>query len=165
MERAPTEPRTGDAERRADHELVAQTARESPDVRDQLEPRPAGPEHAAADNARDGPREKQPRRDLADGIAGGIAKAAEIVGNIMEGFLSPETPQEKAAREALVRVLAETAPERESAEQQRELDNRQAAYEQQRTAQEKFDEYFARHGDRLRREEEERSKKDKDRDR
>ncbi len=122
-------------------------------------------QHAAADNARDGPREKQPRRDLADGIAGGIAKAAEIVGNIMEGFLSPETPQEKAAREALVRVLAETAPERELAEQQRELDNRQAAYEQQRTAQEKFDEYFARHGDRLRREEEERSKKDKDRDR
>jgi hypothetical protein len=68
-----------------------------------------------AENSRDGPREKQPRRDLADGIAGGIAKAAEIMGNILEGFLSPETPQEKAAREALARVIAETAPEREAA--------------------------------------------------
>jgi hypothetical protein len=120
---------------------------------------------APAHNPRDGPRDKQPRRDLADGIAGGIAKAAEIVGNIMEGFLSPETPQEKAAREALARVIAETAPEREAAEAQRELDNRQAAYEQQKSAQEKFDAYFARHGDRLRREEEERQRKAKDRDR
>jgi hypothetical protein len=165
VERAPTEPRTSDADRRADHELVAQAARESPGVREQLEPKPAGPEHAAADNVRDGPPEKQPRRDLADGLAGGIAKAAEIVGNILEGFLSPETPQEKAAREALARVLAETAPDREAAEAQRELDNRQAAYEQQKSAQEKFDEYFARQGDRLRREEEEQRKKDKDRDR
>ena len=165
VERPPFESRTSDAERRADHEMVAQSARESPDVREQLEVKPAGPEHAAADNIRDGPREKQPRRDLADAIAGGIAKAAEIIGNILEGFLSPETPQEKAAREALARVIAETAPEREAAEAQRELDNRQAAYEQQKSAQEKFDEYFARHGDRLRREEEEQRKKDKDRDR
>jgi hypothetical protein len=159
------DPSRTDAERRADHELVAQAARESPDVREQLEPKPAGPEHAAADKLRDGPSEKQPRRDLADGMAGAIAKAAEIVGNIMEGFLSPETPQEKAHREALARVLAETAPEREAAEQQRELDQRQAAYEQQKSAQEKFDEYFARHGDRLRGEEEERRQKNKDRDR
>jgi relaxase-like protein len=165
VERAPTEPRPNDAERRADHEIVAQSARESPEVRERLEPVPAGPEHAAADNVRDGPCEKQPRRDLADAIAGGIAKAAEIVGNIMEGFLSPETPQEKVAREALARVLAETAPEREAAEIQRELDNRQAAYQQQKNAQEKFDEYFARHGARLRREEDERQKKDKDRGR
>jgi hypothetical protein len=165
VERAPSEPRTSDAERRADHEIVAQAARESPDVREQLEPAPAGPEHAAADNGRDGPRDKQPRRDLADAIAGGIAKAAEIVGNILEGFLSPETPQEKAAREALARVLAETAPELEAAEQQRELAHRQAAYDQQKSAQEKFDEYFARHGDRLRREEEERRQRDKDRGR
>jgi hypothetical protein len=165
VERPPFEPRTNDAARRADQELVAQAARDSPGVREQLEPRPPGPEHAAADNPRDGPRDKQPRRDLADGIAGGIAKAAEIVGNIMEGFLSPETPQEKAAREALARVIAETAPEREAAEAQRELDNRQAAYEQQKSAQEKFDAYFARHGDRLRREEEERQRKAKDRDR
>jgi hypothetical protein len=165
VERPPFESRTNDAERRADHEMVAQATRESPDVRERLEPTPAGPEHAAADNVRDGPREKQPRRDLADALAGGIAKAAEIVGNIMEGFLSPETPQEKAAREALARVLAETAPEREAAEMQREPDNRQAAYEQQKNAQEKFDEYFARHGDRLRREEDERQKKDRDRGR
>jgi hypothetical protein len=165
VERPPFEPRASDAERRADHEMVSQAARESPDVREQLEPKPAGPEHAAAENTRDGPREKQPRRDLADAIAGGIAKAAEIIGNIMEGFLSPETPQEKAAREALARVIAETAPEREAAEAQRELDNRQAAYEQQKSAQEKFDEYFARHGERLRREEEERRQKSKDRDR
>jgi hypothetical protein len=158
-------PRTSDAGRRADHEIVAQAARESPEVRERLEPTPAGPEHAAADNLRDGPREKQPRRDLADALAGGIAKAAEIVGSILEGFLSPETPQEKAAREALARVIAETAPEREAAEAQRELDNRQAAYQQQKSAQERFDEYFARHGDRLRREEEERRRKDKDRDR
>jgi hypothetical protein len=145
--------------------MVAQTARESPDVREQLEPKPAGPEHAAADSSRNGPHEKQPRRDLADAIAGGIAKAAEIIGNILEGFLSPETPQEKAAREALARVIAETAPEREAAEEQRELDNRQAAYEHQKSAQERFDEYFARHGDRIRREEEERRRNEKDRDR
>jgi hypothetical protein len=165
VERPPFESRTSDAERRTDHEMVAQSARESPDVREQLEVKPAGPEHAAAENSRDGPREKAPRRDLADAIAGGIAKAAEIVGNILEGFLSPETPQEKAAREALARVIAETAPEREAAEAQRELDNRQAAYEQQKSAQERFDEYFARHGDRIRREEEERQKNAKDRDR
>jgi hypothetical protein len=163
--RPPFESRTSDAERRADHEMVAQSARESPDVREQLEVKPAGPEHAAADNARDGAWEKQPRRDLADAMAGGIAKAAEIIGNIMEGFLSPETPQEKAAREALARVLAETAPEREAAEAQRELDNRQAAYEQQKSAQEKFDEYFASHGDRIRRDEDERLKKARDRGR
>jgi hypothetical protein len=137
VQRPPFEARTSDAERRADHEIVAQAARESPDVREQLESAPAGPEHAAADNGRDGPRDKQPRRDLADAIAGGIAKAAEIVGNILEGFLSPKTPREKAAREALARVLAETAPEREVAEQQRELAHRQAAYEQQKSAQEK----------------------------
>jgi hypothetical protein len=165
VERPPFEPRASDAERRADHEMVSQAARESPDVREQLEPKPAGPEHAASENTREGPREKAPRRDLADAIAGGIAKAAEIIGNILEGFLSPETPREKAAREALARVIAETAPEREAAEAQRELDNRQAAHEQHRSAQEKFDEYFARHGDRIRREEEERQKKAKDRDR
>jgi hypothetical protein len=165
VERAPMEPRASEADRRADHELVAHAARESPDVRDQLEPRPAGPEPATLDHGRDGPREKQPHRDLADGLAGGIAKAAEIVGNIMEGFLSPETPQEKAAREALARVIAETAPEREATEHQRELDQRQAAYEQQKSAQEKFDEYFARHGDRIRREEEEHQKRTKEHDR
>jgi hypothetical protein len=165
VERAPMEPRISDADRRADHEIVAQAARDSPDVREQLAPKAPGPEHAALDQGRDAPPEKQPRRDLADGIAGGIAKAAEIAGNLMEGFLSPETPQEKAGREALARVLAETAPEREAAEQQRELDNRQAAYEQQKSAQERFDEYFARHGDRLRREEEERQKRTKEHDR
>jgi hypothetical protein len=134
-------------------------------VREQLASTPAGPEHAAADHVRDGPAEKPPRRDFGDGVAGGIAKAAEIVGNIMEAFLSPETPQEKAAREALARVLAETAPEREAAEHQRELDSRQAAHEQHRSAQERFEEYFARHGERLRRDEEERRKKSKDHDR
>jgi hypothetical protein len=158
-------PRTNDADRRADHDLVAEAARESPDVREQLELPRGEPGKAPAREFPDRPLERPPRRDIADGLAGAIAKAAEVIGKVLEAFLSPETPREKASREALARVIAETAPEREAIEQQRELDNRQAAYEQQKSAQEKFDEHFARYGDRLRGEEEERRKRTKDRDR
>ena len=51
---------------------------------------------------------------------------------------------------------ARTDPTREGARKPRE---------REKTAQEKFDEYFAQHGDRLRREEGERRKNTKDRDR
>jgi hypothetical protein len=73
---------------------------------------------------------------------------------VLEAFLSPETPRESASREALARVIAEAASEREAEAEFREQQQPQAALSIRR-AQEKFDEYFARHGARLRREEEE----------
>jgi hypothetical protein len=158
-------PRTNDAERRADHDLVAEAARDAPDVCEQLELPRGEPSKEPAREFPDRSVERPPRRDMADGLAGAIAKAAEVIGKVLEAFLSPETPREKASREALARVIAETAPEREAEAELREQQQRQAAYEAQKSAQEKFDEYFARHGARLRREEEERQRNTKDRDR
>jgi hypothetical protein len=109
---------------------------------------------------------KAPSRGFADGLAGGIGKLAEIASDIMASFLSPETEQQRLAREARAQAEAAAEPERQAAAEAMQLQERQQAYEQQQRiiANEQIDAYFAQHGERLRREEDER-RRDKRRER
>ena len=108
-------------------------------------------EHAITPERAD-PAEKGPRRDVTDGIAGGIGKLAEIAADVLGALIAPETEQDRAGREAKARAQAAAAPEREAAAEAQILAQRQAAYERQVSAEEKIDAYFAKHADRISRE-------------
>lgn len=101
------------------------------------------------------PAPKGPHRNATDAASGGIAKAVEIIGNVMESFIAPPTEKEQAIAKAQAQAEAEAAPEREAAQAEREAQQRA-----QSTA-ERIQAYFAEHAERIAAEAHDRALKEK----
>ena len=119
------------------------------------------PADAAPELAEDRSAEREPDHGRTDGdgalitgasdaLAGGIGKLAEVLAEAIAGLICPETEQDRAAKRTAAKAKAEAAPE-------------PPVPQPQPRSSFSFDTFFGEHGDRLRREDEERRQKSKDR--
>ncbi len=138
-----TDARAEPADKSADREPSSQPAEAAPEL---AEDRSAEPESHHGRIEGDGAL----ITGASDALAGGIGKLAEVLAEAIAGLICPETEQDRAAKRAAAKAQAEAAPE-------------PPVPQPQPRSSFSFDTFFGEHGDRLRREDEERRQKSKDR--